>query len=126
MGPITYVRQGDEQVDKVFVEKLEEVAKHIYKKFKSFVPMIFDKVAEELHNSQSECYACGEKFSSEKQGLRKVRDHCHNTEKYRGALHSKYNLRLRRSRTIPVYFFTTLRATTVTYSSKDRPTRRAT
>ena len=88
------------------MEKLEEVAKHTYKKFKSSVPMIFDKVAEELYKSQSECYACGdhEKFSSEKQSLRKVRDHCHNTEKYRGALHSKCNLRLRRSRTIPVFF----------------------
>ena len=39
--------------------------------------MIFDKAAEEPHNSQNECYDCGEKFSSEKRGLVKVWDHCH-------------------------------------------------
>ena len=36
-------------------------------------------------------------------GLMKVRDHCHYTGKYRGALHSKCNLRLRHSKTIPVF-----------------------
>ena len=65
--------------------------------------MIFDKAAEELHNSQKEFYACGEKFSSEERGLMKVKDHCHYTGKYQGALHSKCNLRLRRSKTIPVF-----------------------
>ena len=33
---------------------------------------------------------------------RKVRDHCHYTGKYRGALHSYCNLRLKRTRTIPI------------------------
>ena len=37
-------------------------------------------------------------------GLGKVCDHCHYTGKYRGALHSKCNLRLKRTRTIPVFF----------------------
>ena len=36
--------------------------------------------------------------------MRKVRDHCHYTGKYRGALHSKCNLRLKTTRTIPVFF----------------------
>ena len=36
--------------------------------------------------------------------MKKVRDHCHYTGKYRGALHSKCNLRLKRTRTIPVFF----------------------
>ena len=59
MDSITYVKQSDEQVDKVLVEKQEEVAQQIYERFKVSVPMTFD---EELHKSQSECYAGGEEF----------------------------------------------------------------
>ena len=36
--------------------------------------------------------------------LKKVRVHCHYTSKYRRAVHSKCNLRLKRTRTIPVLF----------------------
>ena len=61
--------------------------------------MIFDEDARRLHESLTECYACGKEFDGDK-----VRDHCHYTGKYRGALHSQCNLRLRRTRTIPVIF----------------------
>ena len=33
-----------------------------------------------------------------------MRDHCHYTGKYGGALHSECNLKLKRTRTIPVLF----------------------
>ena len=105
MDPVTYVRQGEnDQVDRVFVEKLEEVTKKIYETFKEPSPMIFDEAAKKLHESQHECYACGEKFKNDDVNLRKVRDHCRYTGKYRGALHSKCNLRLKATRTIPVFF----------------------
>ena len=46
MDPVTYVSQGeDDQVDRVFVEKLEGVTKKIYETFKGPKPMIFDEVA---------------------------------------------------------------------------------
>ena len=64
--------------------------------------MIFDDDARKLYNAQTECYACGKPFG--KKELRKVRDHCHYTGKFRGALHSKCNLRLRKGNTIPVFF----------------------
>ena len=35
---------------------------------------------------------------------RNIRDYCHYTGRYRGALYSKCNLRLKRARTIPVFF----------------------
>ena len=66
--------------------------------------MIFDEDAKKSHESQDECYACGEEFDEKNVNMRKVRDHCHYTGKYRGALHSKCNLRLKRTRTIPVFF----------------------
>ena len=105
MDPVTYVSQGeDDQVDRMFVEKLEEVTKKIYETFKESKPMIFDEAARKLHERQHEYYACGKKFDEKMVGLKKVRDHCHYTGKYRGALHSKCNLRLKRMRTIPVFF----------------------
>ena len=99
MDPFTYVKQGNEDVSEVFTRKLEEVTKEIYERFKDNVPMIFDDVARKLHNAQNECYACGKPFDNDK-----VRDHNHYTGQYRGALHSKCNLRLKSSRTIPVFF----------------------
>ena len=103
MAPVTYVKKGDEDVAKIFCEKLEETTCKIYNRFKDDVPMIFDKAAKKLYDSQTVCYACGEPFSNLK-GLKKVRDHCHYTGKFRGALHSKCNLRLRKGNTIPVFF----------------------
>ena len=94
----------DDQVDRVFMEKLEEVTKKIYENFKESAPMIFDEVAKRLHESQNECYACGERFKDGDINMRKVRDHCHYTGKYRGALHDKCNLRLKTTRTISVFF----------------------
>ena len=88
MDPITYVKQNEhDQADEIFVRTLEEIAKKISEKFKVSVPLIFDKAAKELHESQNESYACGKKFHRDK-----VRDHCHYTGRYRGALHSKFNL----------------------------------
>ena len=105
MDPVTYISQGEEdRVDRVFVKRLEEVTKKIYETFKEPRPMIFDEAAKRLHESQHECYACGEEFDEKKVSTKKVRDHCHYTGKYRGALHSKCNFRLKRTRTIPVFF----------------------
>ena len=105
MDPVTYTSQNkNDQVNKIFLENLEKIAKEIYETFKESKPMIFDENAKRLHESQNERYACGEKFNPKSQEYRKVRDHCHYTGKYRGALHSKCNLRLKKSLTIPVFF----------------------
>ena len=103
MDPITYVKKGNEDVAKIFFEELEETTKKIYDRFKVDAPMIFNDEAKKLFEKQTECYACGGTFSDEK-GLKKVRDYCHFTGKFRGALHSKCNLRLRNTKVIPVFF----------------------
>ena len=59
--------------------------------------MIFDEDARKLHESLTVCFACGKEL-----GCDNVRDHCHFTGKYRGALHTKCNQRLRRTWVIPV------------------------
>ena len=102
MDPVSYVKRGEEDVAKIFIEKLEETTREVYKRSENDVPMIFDDAARKLYNSQTECYACGKPFG--KKELRKVRDHYHYTGRFRGALHSKCNLRLRKGNTIPVFF----------------------
>ena len=82
MDPVTYVCKNDDDVSKVFVEELEKITKVIYEKFKESKKMIFDEKAKKLHDSQYECYACGERFNDKKVEYRKVRDHCHYTGKY--------------------------------------------
>ena len=52
--------------------------------------MIFGKTEKELYHSQDVCYICkgseGE-FNFDDVELRKARDHCHLTGKFRGAAH---------------------------------------
>lgn len=84
MDSITYVCQGEnDEVNKVFVRKLEEVMKRIYETFKVPVLMIYNEPAKKLHNSQNKCYACGMGFNEKVFKYKKVRDHCHFTGKYR-------------------------------------------
>ena len=94
---ITHVCEND-NVAKSFVKAAEDNVGKIYERFKVPAKMIFDDVAKELFDSQDLCYACLEEF---KNGG-KVRDYCHLTGKYRGALHSKCILKFRKNITIPV------------------------
>ena len=48
---------------------------------------------------QRDCYACGLELKDDR-----VRDHCHLTGKYRGAAHSKCNLKMRTQTFVPVLF----------------------
>ena len=105
MDPVTYLMQSeDDEVERIFMEKLEEVTKEIYETFKTPVKVIFDEEARKFHESLTECYACGKTFDEGDFNMTKVRDHCHYTGKYRGALHLLCNLRLKRVQTIPVIF----------------------
>ena len=48
---------------------------------------------EKVHyNKQKICYICKKVFNNDKK-QQKVRDHCHYTGKYRGAVHNICNLR---------------------------------
>ena len=54
---------------------------------------------EEIYNNSQICWICKEKLNTDK-----VRDHCHVTGKFRGAAHSKCNLKLRIPRKLPIIF----------------------
>ena len=60
-----------------------------------------------FYNEQEICYLCKEKFcvyNDDKDHInrKKVKDHCHNTGKSRGAAHSKCNLNYKVRKEIPV------------------------
>ena len=97
--PVKY-RGPDAQ--KVFVKELEKFRDNFYKKFRVPRKMIFGEEEQIIHDSLDECYSCGEKFLDDHPKGHKVRDHCHFTGKYRGALHNMCNLRIKQCWSIPV------------------------
>jgi len=54
-------------------------------------------------NTSTTCCYCGRAFGIPPE-LRKVKDHCHVTGKYRGAAHSRCNLAARESKIVPICF----------------------
>ena len=99
--PITYTKTSeDDNVAKIFVEKLEEVTKGIYNDFyKRFKPLKMSAKDQKLFNEAKTCHICSLELGEDK-----VRDHCHFTGKYRGAAHNKCNLDCRKLKVLPVIF----------------------
>ena len=60
---------------------------------------------EKIHyNEQEICYICKKEFDKSDIKNYKVRDHCHYTDKYRGAAHNICNLRYKIPKEVPVVF----------------------
>ena len=94
----TMEKEG-EDISKKFVECLEEDLKEVYEILKTNVPMRLTEKDEENFQNAENCYACKHELGDDR-----VRDHCHLTGKYRGAAHSKCNLRMRVPEFVPVLF----------------------
>ena len=97
--PITYTKQSDdEDIAKIFVEKLTEITKGIYEDFYCKPkPLVMSKKNIEDFNNAVNCHICGGEL-----GCDRVRDHCHFTGEYRGAAHNKCNLMCKKPRILPV------------------------
>ena len=91
----------DEDVAQKFVDMLEYDTKRIYNEFGTSKKMIFGKEEKRDFERSTQCWICGGGFNEED---RKVCDHCHYTGKYRGAAHSKCNLKCCKPKFIPVIF----------------------
>ncbi len=90
----------DEDVAKIFVEKLTELTKGIYEDFYGRPkPMVMTEENQKDFNNAVTCHICGYVL-----GRDRVRDHCHFTGKYRGAAHNQCNLMCRKPRILPVIF----------------------
>lgn len=66
--------------------------------------MTFTEEDQVRHEAQDRCYSCGKEFDDTGLNTTKVRDHCHYTSNYRGALHSNCNLRMKDKKVVPVVF----------------------
>ena len=92
-------KEDGEDIGKKFVKCLEKDLKEVYEILKTIIPIKMSKQEEEDFKNATACYACGLDLEDDR-----VRDHCHLTGKYRGAAHSKYNLRMRTPTFVPVLF----------------------
>ena len=99
--PIIYTKSfEDEDVAKIFVEKLIELTKGIYNDFYCRPKkMVMTPETQKEFNNAVNCHICGYTL-----GKDRVRDHCHFTGEYRGATHNKCNLMCKKPRILPVIF----------------------
>ena len=68
---------------------------------KHFSKNLIMSAEEERFQLSNNCWICDKLFEV---GDEKVRDHCHITGKYRGAVHCSYNINLKLTKKIPVIF----------------------
>ncbi|CAH3182390.1 unnamed protein product, partial [Porites lobata] len=99
--PIVYSKtEEDEDIAKIFVEKLTEATRGIYNDFyRKPKPLILSKDEQKLFNKAEFCHICNKELLEDK-----VRDHCHFTGQYRGAAHNSCNLNCRKPLVLPVIF----------------------
>ena len=99
--PIIYTKtREDEDISKVFVEKLTEVTKGIYNKFYCRPkPLRLTQEEQKSFKNEVNCHICNRELKDDR-----VRDHCHFTGQYRGAAHNKCNLMCKKSLVLPVIF----------------------
>ena len=98
--PISYTKKEDEDIAKIFVEKIVEVTRGIYNDFYSRQkPLKLTQDEQKLFSKAKICHFCNKELLKDK-----VRDHCHFTGEYRGAAHNSCNLKCRKSFIFPVIF----------------------
>ena len=99
--PIIYTKTyEDEDIAKVFLEKLTDLTKGIYNDFYCRPkPLRLTRTEQKSFEEATICHICSKKLEKDK-----VRDHCHFTGKYRGAAHNKCNLECRKPKVLPVIF----------------------
>ena len=99
--PIIYTKTSeDEDISKVFVEKLTEVTKGIYNDFYLRPkPLRLTSAEQKSFEESKTCHICNHELKKDK-----VRDHCHFTGQYRGAAHNKCNLMCKKPKVLPVIF----------------------
>ena len=66
--------------------------------------IIFGKKEEERYNEETRCWICKGEFNDKDENKEKVKDHCHYTGRYRGAMHNKCNINYRKPNFTPVVF----------------------
>jgi len=97
----TYYTAEDESDDvaQIFIDRLEEDLKERYERFKFPEDMIFTEDDEKLFDETTLCHICNKDLGEDR-----VRDHCHISGKFRGAVHNSCNINYKVPKFFPVYF----------------------
>ena len=85
-----------------FVEYIEEEVKQLYATFPQQPMTRLTDESKREHKAAEKCHICLKGFNDPKN--KKVRDHCHYTGDYRGAVHSNCNLKYKIPDHIPIVF----------------------
>ena len=100
--------RGKDCIEK-FCKDLKELGMEMIKfKRKEMISLTNEKIKS--YEKQNECYICEKRFCDDKNKkseydlYHKVRDHCHYTGRFRGAVHNICNLRYNIPKKIPVVF----------------------
>ena len=96
-----------DDVAQIFLEKLEKDLRDIWriKKYKDPADMIFTEEDKRNYDKATKCHICGkDKFVEGSEQKNKVRDHCHLSNRFRGAAHAAFNRNYRIPKFIPVIF----------------------
>ena len=91
---------GEDAAQK-FVEMLEDDIREISNILKK--KMIFGEKEKEQFDKETQCWICNKEFDDDNDDD-KVIDHCHFTDRYRGAAHISCNLKYRKPNFTPVVF----------------------
>ena len=101
---LNYYR-GKDCIEKLCKKLKERAMKIINYEEKEMIPLTYEE--NKSYKEQEACHICEEKFCMDKddenyKNKRKVKDHCHYTGKFRGAAHSKCNLKNKVPKDIPI------------------------
>ena len=106
--PIVYTKKTpDEDISKKFIKNVTKLTHQIYQNYyKNPKTMLFNSEDQKDFETATKCHICEQKLFRDKETKKilKVRDHCHFTEKYRGAAHNDCNLKCRKPLILPVIF----------------------
>lgn len=103
-SPDSSLEDTSETVVDHLMETLQAVVKELLPYQLEVRPMMTSEEQEAAFQAATKCYMCEEPFYEDEEKWRKVRDHNHATEEYRGAAHNHSNLNKKRSKHIPVFF----------------------
>ena len=93
---------GEKICIETFCRDLKEVGTEIINfEEKEMIPLTNKEIKS--YEKQKVCHICKKEFCDDKNN-KKVRDHCHYTEKFRGAAHNICNLRYNIPKKIPIVF----------------------
>ena len=92
--------RGEDCIKRLCEKFIELALEIINYEENEMIPLIDEDI--KFYEEQKNCHICKEGICDDENDKNKVRDHCHYTEKFRGAAHSIFNIRYKVPKEIPI------------------------